>query len=552
MSSNLGERNHHLCQTKNMLLIIHKCLQIRLILVSCKVIVADIAIINGAEMKSIRKVYIRIIYSLLLLLCLSDEALAKKKHHHSQSTTASASSSSSHTIYGTQALQAEIDRTIANVNPNLNVGVQIKSMQHGDTLYSRNASLQYVPASILKIFTAEAALLYLGPQYKFNTNFVTDATSINHGVLQGNLYLIHSGDPSLTYYDLVDLMNGLKSRGINQITGNVYIDTSAYDEEMFGPGWVSNDTRFCYAAPISASIINHNCMVMQVKPGKAVGTPANIVGDQHHYIAGVQNEVVTKAKGSRSCSLHLGTTEDKGITLSGCMPKGRPTQGVSAVVRNVVHYNKSLTRSLLQRYGIQLNGDILPGIAPEKYSVIAIHSSKPLRELITEMLKKSDNIIAGSLFKKMGEIYARQPGSWENGSEAVKQILKQKIGVDTWRMSVLDGSGLSRNNQVSPVQMMQVLDFAYHNNSTNYDFISALPIAGVDGTLKHRMQNIRAKVRAKTGTMNGVVALAGYATTKDKEPLAFVIIINGHMGMGWRYKEMENKIMTLLANYSRG
>ena len=138
-----------------------------------------------------------------------------------------------------------------------------------------------------------------------------------------------------------------------------------------------------------------------------------------------------------------------------------------------------------------------------------------------------------------------------NGSIAVKQILKQKIGVDVNSMNIVDGSGLSRNNKITPSQMMQVLDYAYHDSATNYYFISSLPIAGIDGTLKNRMKNIAWKVRAKTGTMSGVVALAGYVITKDKEPLAFVIIINGHLGMGWKYKEMENKIVTELANYSQ-
>jgi serine-type D-Ala-D-Ala carboxypeptidase/endopeptidase (penicillin-binding protein 4) len=438
-----------------------------------------------------------ILLILIFLLCLDTTAFAKKRHlHSSHASHAKAAAPVNTSIYGTAALDAEINRAIANVNPNLNVGVQIKSMRHGDTLYTRNAYQYFVPASILKVFTAESALLFMGPEYKFPTVFATDAGSINNGVLQGNLYLIHSGDPSLTYYDLSDLMKALKEKNIQRIAGNVYIDTSAYDQEIYGPGWISNDTRFCYAAPISASIINHNCMVVQVKRGKA-------------------------------------------------------SQGMSSVVTNIIHYNKSLIQSLFQRNGIYISGSILPGVAPQKTPIIASHFSKPLRDLITEMLKKSDNIIAGSLFKKMGELYANQPGSWQNGGSAVKQILQQKMGVDIGRMNILDGSGLSRNNQIAPAQMLQVLDFAYHNNATNYDFISALPVAGVDGTLKNRMQNIRAKVRAKTGTMNGVVALAGYVITKENEPVAFVIIINGHLGMGWRYKEMENRIMTLITNYSR-
>lgn len=118
-------------------------------------------------------------------------------------------------------------------------------------------------------------------------------------------------------------------------------------------------------------------------------------------------------------------------------------------------------------------------------------------------------------------------------------------------MRILDGSGLSPDNLATPAQMMQVLDFAYHHYPTSYDFISALPIAGVDGTLKHRMGNIARKIRAKTGTISGVVSLAGYAVSGDKEPIAFVIMINGGKGLGWRYKELEDRIATALTRYKR-
>ncbi len=459
-------------------------------------------------MEQYRKNFVIAAYSLLVLLCFSEQALAKKHRYHAEPQVTA--------VYGTSALANQINRIVANINPNLNVGMQIKSMRHGDLLYSRNANNYYVPASILKIFTAESALLYLGAGYKFPTVFVTDATAIRNGVLQGNLYLIHSGDPTLTYFDLAALISTLKEKQINQITGNVYIDTSAYDQAIYGPGWISNDTRFCYAAPISASIINHNCMVLRTAPARKTSPKkAYVIGGKRHYFSGI------------------------------------PTQGINAVVSSIVSYNRSLIQSLFQRDGIQIKGDILPGVAPEKLPIVASHESKDLKDLVSVMLKKSDNIIAGSLFKKMGEMYAKQPGSWENGSAAVKLILKQNIGVNTAGIHVLDGSGLSRDNQIAPAQMMQVLDFAYHNSATNYDFISALPIAGVDGTLKNRMQNIRTKVRAKTGSMNGVVALAGYVISKEKEPLACVIIINSNLGMGWRYKEMENKIMTVLTNYSR-
>lgn len=403
-------------------------------------------------------------------------------------------------VSGTSNLNSDINLAVRSLSPNANIGITIKSMKYGDILYTRNSQSLFVPASTLKIFTAQAALLYLGPNFKFKTRFVTDARSINNGTLYGNLYLVHSGDPSLTYYDLAELVVALKSQHIEKIAGNVYIDNSAYDQVNFGPGWMWNDRRFCYAAPISASIINHNCSLTSiVRPGRRFG----------HF------------------------------------------QGISSSVsNNVIQYDKSLLQDLFRRYGVQVYGNIAAGTAEQAYPALATHQSKPLSQLINSMLKKSDNIIAGSLFKKIGQIYTNRPGSWENGGTAVAKILSQ-AGIDTWRMNVIDGSGLSRYNKVTPAQMMQLLDFAYHHSGTNYEFVSALPIAGIDGTLKRRLQNIAWRVRAKTGTISGVRALAGFAVTSDKEPVAFVIMINGHSGASWRYKVLEDRIVTMLTHYSR-
>jgi D-alanyl-D-alanine carboxypeptidase/D-alanyl-D-alanine-endopeptidase (penicillin-binding protein 4) len=221
---------------------------------------------------------------------------------------------------------------------------------------------------------------------------------------------------------------------------------------------------------------------------------------------------------------------------------------VSYVVTDVPEYNRALFKGILKQLNIKTRGVITFGYTPKHPSLIAYHDSEPLTELITEMLKKSDNVIAGALFKKVGQLYTSHPGSWANGSYAVSQILAKHAKMNPAGARILDGSGLSPSNLATPAQMMQVLDFAYHH-PTNEAFISALPIAGVDGTLKHRMGNIARKVRAKTGTISGVVALVGYAVNADKDILAFVIMVNGNKGLTWKYKEMEDNIATALTKY---
>lgn len=455
-------------------------------------------------------------------------------------------------ITNSDQLGTEINRIIRSVDPNLNVGVAVKSMKYNDTLYTYNEHRLFKPASTLKVLTAEAALLHLGAAYTFPTRFYSDAKTISNGTLQGNLYLAMSGDPSLTYEDLAGLMEALKARGLQRVSGNVYIDLTAYDDNHYGPGLPENDKNYCYAAPISASIVNKNCLSFSISPNRTVGYPARIVESTRYGYSTIENEVITKPASARSCSIRVSSNPEKGVTVSGCMPKGRYSQDVTAIISETKGYNKSLVRSMFRNHGITISGQIILKKMPGRLAVLAEHRSASLQHLVNKMLKKSDNIIAGSLFKKVGETFSQHPGSWENGRIAVSSILAKKAGVNPDQMSVLDGSGLSPENKITPAQMLQVLDFAFHDHGTNYDFVSGLPVAGVDGTLKRRLHNTAWKVRAKTGYISGVNSLAGYAMTQNKEPIAFVIIVNGRHGLGWKYKAMEDKIVTAITKYTRG
>lgn len=507
----------------------------------------------------------RLFYLLAItwMLCtVSDGAIAKKKTHHSRTKTAKSrqvstprmTSGSEYVpaaIYGTPQLVAELNRLIQANSNNADISVYVRSMRDGNSLYSLNVNRPLTPASTMKVLTAEAALIYLGPDYRFSTQLLTDAKGVKNGVLQGNLYVVLSGDPTLTYNDLIDLMDTLHSQQIQSIAGNIYIDNTAYDQSFYGPGWVWKDKNYCYAAPISASIINHNCIPFQITPSKTAGKPAQVVTSSKYFYPPIRNSVITKSGRSNNCGLRLSNAPGSSIILDGCLSKGRYAYGVSYVVTDVPEYNRALFKSLFAREGIDVYGTVTFGSAKDNLSLVGQHASKPLRVMIVDMLKKSDNIIAGALFKKIGQLYTRSPGSWENGSLAVSKILAKHAGVNTSGLRILDGSGLSPDNLTTSAQMMQVLDFAYHHYPTSYEFVSALPIAGVDGTLKHRMGNIARKVRAKTGTISGVVSLAGYAVSAQKETLAFVILINGNKGYGWKYKALEDKIATALTRYSR-
>lgn len=467
------------------------------------------------------------------------------------SMLAVANSANASSSVSTNELSARLNLIISGEQANADIAVYVKSMRYGDVIYAHNIDHSLTPASVIKIFTAEAALLFLGTEYRFSTQLLTDAKSYKNGVLQGNLYVVLTGDPTLTYNGLLALVQTLKSLNIEAIAGNVYIDNSAYDQSFYGPGWGWKDKSACYGAPISASIINHNCLPFKVTPAKKTGITATIIKSPNYFYPAIRNNVITQAKRLPRCAVHLSSNGSAVISIDGCSVKGRDPTGISYVVTDLPEYNRALFKSLLSHLSIRVYGSVTFGRAPEDLMLIGQHASDPLYQLVNRMLKKSDNVIAGALFKKIGQLYTNRPGSWEGGSQAVSRILTKYANMNISGIRLLDGSGLSPDNLVTPSQMMQLLDFAYHHTGTNNAFISALPIAGVDGTLKHRMGNIARKVRAKTGTISGVTTLAGYVVSKDSEPLAFVIMINGTKGKGWEYKSIEDAITTLLTLYQR-
>lgn len=500
---------------------------------------------------------IYLIISIFIVLLSINSAQAKSKTHprkvskvHKVSKLSPKAPKVAAVLYGSNALTTEINHIINTDGQGADVAVYVKSLKLNDSIYQDNVNRTMTPASTMKVLTAEAGLLFLKPSYRFSTQLLTDAKSIKNGVLQGNLYLVLSGDPTLTYNDLMVLFSHLKSHQISAISGNVYIDNNAYDQSFYGPGWEWQDKVYCYAAPISASIINHNCLSFKLAPS-TVGHKAKLVTSSKYFYPAIKNDVLTKAKSAHACGLHLSSDTGSDIAIDGCIPKGKEGWGVTYVVKSIPDYDRALVKALLQHLGVGIYGDVTFKSAPENLSLIGQHPSEALQVLVKEMLKKSDNVIAGALFKKIGQLYTREPGTWQNGGLAVSKILSKEAGVNTYGMRLLDGSGLSPYNRVTPAQLMQTLDFTYHNPETSDAFIAALPIAGVDGTLKHRMGNIARKVRAKTGTISGVVSLAGYAVTADQETVAFVIMVNGSKGLSWRYKEMEDKIATALTRYRR-
>lgn len=445
------------------------------------------------------------------------------------------------------SIQEGIDRILSNYS-RLNVGVIAQSTANGATLYRYNDTRTFMPASTLKLFTGVAGLTYLGPDFIFKTQVLTDGTVDQSGKLNGNLYVKFTGDPELTVPYLDNLLNVLPKQGIKQINGHLIIDDFAMDHSNMAPGWLWKEQLLCYAAPSNAVIVNRNCFGFSIAPGKP-GQPARVSAEPNWAHLVIINQTVTRGGRAACTPLEIKPTGSNTFTLTGCVSR-RGTISVGVPLNDTRLAGANIVKNLLNQDGIPVAGSILYQPTPSNARLLAQRCSRSLDELVTKMLKKSDNIIANTIFKKLGEIYFHTTGTWQNGTQAVRAILGPKTGIDFSKIVIMDGSGLSRFDQVSPDQFAKLLNYAYRMPN-NQIFFAALPRSSVDGTLKGRLGGPTVdKVHAKTGTMDSISGLAGYIQSANHGNITFAILVNdprGGKGQQGVYHSLQDRICQFLA-----
>ncbi|MDX7986801.1 serine-type D-Ala-D-Ala carboxypeptidase [Xenorhabdus sp. 12] len=390
-----------------------------------------------------------------------------------------------------------------------------------------------LPASTQKIVTALAALLQLGKDYHFVTTLESDANVLD-GALEGNLTARFVGDPMLTRTQLRNMVEELKQAGITQIDGDLIIDTSIFASHDKAPGWVWNDMTQCFSSPPAAAIVDKNCFSVSLHSAAQPNETA-FVRVPSFYPVSVFSEVKTLAKGAaeaKYCELDVTVGDLNRYTLTGCMVQRDDSFPLAFAIQNGASYAGNILKNELRIAGIELKGHIRRQSAPQHpQKILAVNQSVPLANMLKIMLKKSDNMIADTIFRTLGHRYYNVPGTWRTGSDAVRQILRQKAGINLGNTVMVDGSGLSRHNLISPATMMKILQFiAEHDNEL--DFISMLPQAGHDGTLAYRAglheAGLDGKIFAKTGSLQGVYNLAGFMTAASGQQIAFVQFVSAY------------------------
>ncbi|CNK36790.1 D-alanyl-D-alanine carboxypeptidase [Yersinia mollaretii] len=396
-----------------------------------------------------------------------------------------------------------------------------------------HAQQMALPASTQKVLTALAALLQLGPDFRFVTTLESHG-SITDGVLRGNLIARFDGDPTLTRQQLRNMVATLRKAGVKQVAGDLIIDTSVFASHDKAPGWPWNDMTQCFSAPPAAAIVDRNCFSVSLYSAPNPGDMA-FIRVASYYPVQMFSEVRTLAKGSpdaQYCELDVVPGELNRFTLTGCLTQRSEPLPLAFAVQNGASYAGAILKDELKKADIQIDGSLRRQTTPSPAgSVLAQTQSVPLHDLLKIMLKKSDNMIADTVFRTIGHQRFGVPGTWRAGADAVRQVLRQKAGVDLGNSIVVDGSGLSRHNLISPATMMQALQYiAQHDQELN--FISMLPLSGYDGTLRYRgglhEAGVDGKVSAKTGALQGVYNLAGFITTASGQRMAFVQFLSGY------------------------
>ena len=402
------------------------------------------------------------------------------------------------------------------------------------TVFQHNGSQLFIPASLSKIVTMGAVLSTLQPGFKFKTQLLFDPAQakIVNGTLTGSIYLKGGGDPSFVSENMWFLVNELTRAGVSKIEGDVVVDDSRFDKIRFGDDRQDERVDRAYDAPIGAMSMNWNAVNVYVRAGDKAGIAPKVFADvASPYLKVVNNAHTTGAGKGKSISVER--TSEKGfkgdvITVSGGIALDQPELVIyKSISQPDLWAGYNLIEFLRQR-GIEVKGTVTTGEASAKSLVLATSESHPLSSVVTDMAKWSNNFVAESLVKNLAAESGEHPATMDGGLVQVRKFL-QSVGLKSGEYEFVNAAGFTRKNKLTPEQLGRVLERVHSDFTIFPEYVTALPIGGVDGTLRSRMKNTAAEhwVRAKTGLLNGVVGLAGFAGQKNGSVLTFTCIYNG-------------------------
>lgn len=436
---------------------------------------------------------------------------------------------------------ASLQRELGGVTGHLTdtAGIQITSLDRGDSLFGKNSGTPLNPASVTKLVTTAAALKYFGPNYRFHTKFYLTP--------QNDLYVYGEGDPSLVIEELKLTADELVKKRMGNIR-HILIDDS-YFSDYTSPGLAGKEYTTPYTGALS---LNFNSISIYVTPARRVGEKAKVRADAGNIDIEIENEVTTVRRGGGTrINFEMPSGNKDHFIISGSIPQGGKTKRYNYSVPLPPLFFAETLKALLKEKGVRFTGGVWRAEKPNGSKLILDHESKPLYEILGEMNKFSNNYTAEQLTKALGAKLIGEPGSTEKGIMAFRKYLGM-LRISPESFYLVNGSGLTYDNMISAGQIVRIIQDMYRDNKLWPYFWDSLCIAGKTGTLRRRFRSrpLYGELRAKTGTVKGSRAIAGAVPSASGEMIAFAIILNGGENMG-RYLELQEKIGTAIAGFRR-
>ncbi|MET0645825.1 MAG: D-alanyl-D-alanine carboxypeptidase/D-alanyl-D-alanine-endopeptidase [Pyrinomonadaceae bacterium] len=429
------------------------------------------------------------------------------------------------------------------------LAVKVASLDTGRVLFEQDSRKWMQPASNMKLFTVAAALDRLTPDYRFITSVYAPARPDAAGTVRGDLVVYGRGDPTFAtrfnpegnsdYFLAIDaLAADVHAAGVRRVEGDLVGDESYFTGAPMPTGWEWDDLQWYYGAEVSALTVNDNSVDLSVKPGASVGAPARITLGPSTPLVTIIDRTTTSARGtSRELSVNRALGQNT-IEIRGRLPIDDRGYTSSLAISRPAMLFATMLRAALERRGVVFTGQtrtvdaqgrVEKPLPVSSLIELAARKSPPLSVIAAQVLKPSQNLYAELLLRTLGKLSGSADpklSSEDAGAQVVSKFLTQ-AGIDPSGLVMIDGSGLSRADLVTADTTLQLLVYM-NRHRFGSEFRLALPIAGVDGTLRNRMKGPPAQgnVRAKTGTLGTATSLSGYVYSASGERLAFALMIN--------------------------
>ena len=426
-------------------------------------------------------------------------------------------------------LPEPVARALAQAGiPESAVGVYVHEIGAEQPVLSIGAERALNPASTMKLVTTYAGLEMLGPAYVWNTDVLTDGT-LTQDVLAGNLYIKGAGDPKLTVESFWLLLRSLRARGVREIRGDLILDRRLFAEEVQDPGAFDDQPTRPYNTGPSALLVNFKAVTLQFIPDAATRTVRIAVEPPLPQVQIINNlKIADGPCGDWVGKLRLdsqGNADSARLAFNGtyALDCGEGMRSFSVLGHR--QYIGALFTQLWKDLGGTFNGQVRDGATPEQARRLTTSRSLSLSEIVRDVNKYSNNVMARQLFLTLG-INGSAPATTAAATNGIKQWLALK-GLAVPELVLENGSGLSRIERISARNLGAVLLNAW-SSPVMPELMASLPVAAVDGTLRKRLKSaeVAGQAHVKTGSLSGVRSIAGYVLDARGNRSVIVFLVN--------------------------